>query len=78
MKPARGTTPIWRDLPHKAGASRSFRGDNACNPRLRSWAQDVGVYLSLEDYYEAITFIEGGRTAVPISLTRRPQAQATT
>ncbi len=45
--------------------------DIACNARLRSWAQEVGVYLKLEDYYRSVTFVEGGRLAAPIGRHNR-------
>jgi hypothetical protein len=47
----------------------------ACNRRLKTWAQQAGVYIALDDYYESITFIEHGRRSKPLSLTRRPTAQ---
>lgn len=46
----------------------------ACNNRLKRWAENVGVYVPLEDYYESITFIEGGRRVSRISLTHRRSA----
>lgn len=49
--------------------------DGACNERLRAWAKAQGVYVPLENYYDSITFIEGGRGSRPLSLTRRPKAQ---
>lgn len=48
----------------------------ACNRRLKAWAQQVGVYVPLDDYYESITFIEQGRRSKTLSLTRRQKAQS--
>jgi len=45
--------------------------DISCNRRLRSWAQTAGVYVSLEDYYDSITFIEKGRRSAQVNLKKR-------
>ena len=45
--------------------------DIACNKRLREWAKGAGVYIPLEDYYNSVTFIEGGSRSVPLSLVHR-------
>jgi hypothetical protein len=34
-----------------------------------------GLYVPLDDYYQAITFVEGGRRATPLSLTHRGRAR---
>lgn len=47
---------------------------SACNRELREFAEDRGVFVALDDFYPSITFIEGGRTSMPLSLTRRPYA----
>jgi hypothetical protein len=48
--------------------------DMACNRRLREFAQRCGVYVPLEKFYESITFIEGGRKTIPVSLVHRKLA----
>ena len=48
--------------------------DAACANGLKTWAQKVGVYVPLEDYYEHITFIQHGRRSVPLGKKRRPLA----
>lgn len=48
--------------------------DSACNRGLKQWAQAAGVYVPLDSFYESVTFIEGGRRAQPLSLTRRQYA----
>jgi hypothetical protein len=52
--------------------------DNACAGKLKEWAGSVGVYVKLEDYYDSVTFIEGGRTARPLSLMSRGRATSRT
>ena len=46
--------------------------DIACNRYLKQWAEDVGVYIPLESYYDSITFLEGTRQSRPVSLVGRP------
>lgn len=48
--------------------------DFACNKKLKAWAQEVGVYLPLEDYYESVTFRQGGRWATPLKMRKRRMA----
>lgn len=43
-----------------------YSWDAACHSKLRGFAQSNGKYIKLEDYYENITFIVGGRRAVEL------------
>jgi NYN domain len=49
--------------------------ERTCNPRLRQWAEKIGVFVPLEDYYEAVTFTEDEsgalRRANALDLTKR-------
>ena len=56
---------------------------HSCNQRMRRWAQKNGVFVALDDFYEAITFMEpsrpGAELAVPrdsaeLDLSKRPMA----
>lgn len=38
--------------------------DRTCNPRLKKWAEQIGVFVPLEDFYESITFTEDQAGAV--------------
>ncbi len=40
-----------------------YSWDIACHEKLREFASSHGKYVKLEDYYENITFIKGGRQA---------------
>ena len=40
-----------------------YSWDIACHEKLREFALSHGKYIKLEDYYENITFIKGGRQA---------------
>ena len=54
---------------------------HSCNQRMRKWAEENGVFVALDDFYEAITFTEpsrpgfelaSARDAADLDLTRRP------
>jgi hypothetical protein len=40
--------------------------NHSCHGQLRKFAQDKGVYIPLDDHYESISFIQGGRRAKPL------------
>ena len=53
---------------------------HACNQRMRRWAEEHGVFVPLDDFYESVTFLEPsrpghelapGRDAAPLALDRR-------
>lgn len=46
----------------------------SCRRSLREWATAKGCFIPLDDYYESVTFLEGGRRAVPPDLSTRPKA----
>ena len=52
--------------------------DSACHDKLKKWARRVGEYVALEDYYENITFIEGGRKVKPLGRHKRTPAKPQT
>ena len=54
---------------------------HCCNPRMKEWAEENGIFVPLDDYYESITFLEPSspgyefarpRDAADLDLTRRP------
>ena len=56
---------------------------HSCNYRMREWAEENGVFVPLDDFYESITFLEPSlpghqlaqsRPATPLDLSRRPVA----
>lgn len=56
----------------------------SCNRRMREWAEENGVFVALDDFYESITFLEPPapgqpiaepRYAVPPDLARRARAE---
>ena len=53
--------------------------ERTCNPRLKQWVQKIGTFVSLEDYYESLTFTEDEsgaiRRATPLDLSRRKLKQ---
>ncbi len=56
---------------------------HSCNQRMRQWAQDNGVFVALDDFYESATFLEPSRPgqrlaesrdSAPLDLSIRPTA----
>ena len=54
-----------------------------CNQRMRRWAEANGVFVALDDFYDAITFLEPSkpgykfalaRTQATLDLSQRPMA----
>jgi hypothetical protein len=49
--------------------------EKTCNSRLKEWAQKIGTFIRLEDYYESITFRDDNdgviRYSKPLSLDNR-------
>lgn len=53
------------------------------NQRMRRWAEDNGVFVALDDFYESVTYMEPsrpgfelamGRDRAPLDLSRRPMS----
>ena len=54
---------------------------HATNQRMRHWAEENGIFVALDDYYDSVTFREPsrpgyefalGRESAPLDLTKRP------
>ena len=54
---------------------------HSCNQRMRRWAEENGVFVALDEFYEAITFLEpsrpgfefaSGRDSAALDLSYRP------
>jgi hypothetical protein len=49
--------------------------EKTCNPRMRQWAEEIGGFVTLEDYYESVTFTDDEtgviRRAKPLDLSGR-------
>ena len=45
---------------------------NSCNQRMRSCAHENGVFVALDDFYEAITFMEPSRPGYELAAPRDP------
>jgi len=41
-----------------------FSWEETCHGDLKRYVEEIGKYFNLTDYYEEITFIEGGRRAI--------------
>jgi hypothetical protein len=62
---------------HKAGwGIEVVSWKSHCKRALREWATTNGVFVSLDDYYESVTFLEGRRFAKPLDLSKRTLSKA--
>ena len=43
---------------------------HSCNRRMREWAEQNGVFVALDDYYEGITFLEAPTAGSPVAPPR--------
>ncbi len=43
---------------------------HACNRRMREWAENNGIFVALDDFYDAITFMEPSRPGHELGLAR--------
>jgi hypothetical protein len=58
---------------HKAGwGIEVVSWETSCKHTLRDWAKAKGSFVKMEDFYEAVTFIEGGRRVKALDLAGRP------
>lgn len=51
--------------------------EESCNKRLKAWAEEVGVFVRLEDHYDSVTFPQGRRNSVPLTMKSRRRAAPT-
>ncbi len=70
----RGFLSTLKDMRSAGWGVEVLAWDHSCNKALQTWARSYGAYIPLDDYYETVTFIEGSRRAMPLSLTRRQTA----
>ena len=61
-------------LYHRGWGIELLSWEHSCHQRLKAWAEEVGAYVPLDDYYEQITFQEGGRMVRMPEFSRRPKA----
>ena len=43
---------------------------HSCNQRMRRWAEEYGVFVALDDFYESITFMEPSRPGSELAPAR--------
>ena len=43
---------------------------HSCNRRMREWAEEHGVFIALDDFYESVTFLEPPAPGQPIANPR--------
>ena len=47
---------------------------HACNQRMRQWAEENGVFVPLDDFYDAITFMTPSRPGFDLAFARNSVA----
>ncbi|MBI3320341.1 MAG: NYN domain-containing protein [Candidatus Omnitrophica bacterium] len=54
--------------------------EQTCNPRLKFWAKDIGIFVPLEDFYESVTFTDDEKGVIRksklLDLSKRPMSKA--
>ena len=40
---------------------------HSCNQRMRRWAEENGVFVALDDFYEAVTYVEPSRPGLELA-----------
>ena len=43
---------------------------HSCNQRMRRWAEENGVFVALDDFYEAVTYVEPSRPGLELAPAR--------
>ena len=43
---------------------------HSCNRRMREWAEEEGVFIALDDFYDSVTFLEPPAPGQPIASPR--------
>ncbi len=57
---------------HKRGWRVEILSWSHCvNPRMRKWAEDNGIFVPLDDFYESITFMESSRPGFELAQPRK-------
>ena len=52
---------------HKLGwGIKVYAWESTCNSYLKSFAEEKGVFVPLEEYYYSITFLKGKRVVQPL------------
>ena len=47
---------------------------HSCNQRMRRWAEENGVFVALDDFYEAVTYVEPSRPGFELAPGRESAA----
>lgn len=58
---------------HKSGwGIEVLSWEHSCNQKLKKWAKEKGVFISLDTHYNSISFVKGVRTSSAVNLNNRP------
>ena len=53
-----GFTERWNGCTKRGWKVKILSWRHSCNQRMRRWAEENGMFVALDDFYEAITFLE--------------------
>ena len=67
----KGFLKAFVDLYNKGWGIELLSWEHSCHGELRDFVEKNGVFISLDDYYESITYVKGERIAKPLSLKKR-------
>ena len=63
------------DSMHKKGwRIEVLSWQNSCNARMKKWAEENGLFIDLDDFYDSVTFLEPPLPGQPIGSPRHPAA----
>ncbi|GAB3878070.1 NYN domain-containing protein [Microbispora bryophytorum] len=60
---------------HRGWGVEVISWEATCSHAMKQWAQEVGVFIPLDNFYRQVTFVEGGRKSEVLSLKGRRRAQ---
>ncbi len=70
-----GFTQTLYDMYHHGWGVEVLSWEDACHHELRQFAEENGVFISLDEYYPEVTYLKNGRYAKALSLKHRKTAQ---
>ena len=69
-----GFTQALYDMHRRGWGVEVLSWEQSCHHELREFAEQNGVFVPLDEYFEQITYVQNERDAKPLSLKRRKMA----
>lgn len=67
----KGFLKAFVDLYNKGWGIELISWEHSCHGDLRAFAEENGVFISLDKYYDSITYLKDDRKSTPLSLMHR-------